>query len=119
MANMDGRGTDIRLMLQVMGGFNRNRFLFEGRMKPCRLALPKLAPCWVVMRMRANARLAQLDPVQIIFTRSVGGNSPAWPWKTGADCEFAFVDMIVMMAHHIMVAWEEEGIPRSNFPTAH
>ena len=30
-----------------------------------------------------------------------------------ADCEFAFHEMLVTLSHHMIVTWEDEGVPRA------
>ncbi|MFA7275723.1 MAG: hypothetical protein WC043_02850 [Pseudobdellovibrionaceae bacterium] len=115
MANMDGRGTDIRLMLQVMGGLlTETAFFFEEPDETLQACFTKISAVLGCDAYEGEMPIwLELDPVQIDLYTERGRELARMAMEDWADCEFAFVDMIVMMAHHIMVAWEEEGIPRS------
>ncbi len=109
------RGTDIRLMLQVMGGvLTETAFFFEEPDETLAAIFTKISavlgcdayegelPVWL-----------DLDPVQIDTYTERGRELARMAIHDWADCEFGFVDMLVMVCHHVISSWEEEGIPRS------
>jgi hypothetical protein len=54
-----------------------------------------------------------LQAHQIDYYTERGRELARMAMEDWADCEFAFHDMLVTMAHHMMVTWEDEGVPRS------
>lgn len=109
------RGTDIRLMLQVMGGvLTETAFFFE---EPDETLASIFTKIGVVLGCDAyEGELPiwlDLDPVQIDTYTERGRELARMAIHDWADCEFGFVDMLVMVCHHVMASWEEEGIPRA------
>lgn len=109
------RGTDIRLMLQVMGGvLTETAFFFEEPDETLASIFTKIS---VVLGCDAyEGELPywlDLDPVQIDAYTERGRELARMAIHDWADCEFGFVDMLVMVCHHVMASWEEEGIPRA------
>ncbi|HPQ50319.1 MAG TPA: hypothetical protein PLE43_08070 [Alphaproteobacteria bacterium] len=115
MAYDPERGTDIRLMLQVMGGvLTETAFFFEEPDETLAAIFTKISavlgcdayegelPVWL-----------DLDPVQIDTYTERGRELARMAIHDWADCEFGFVEMLVMVCHHVMASWEEEGIPRT------
>ncbi|MBL8641656.1 MAG: hypothetical protein JNL76_06005 [Alphaproteobacteria bacterium] len=115
MAFTEGKGTDIRLMLQVMGGvLTETAFFFESPDETLQSIYTKISavlgcdayegdlPYWI-----------DFDPVQIDSYTERGRVLARMAMEDWADCEFGFVDMLTMLTHHMMISWEEEGIPRA------
>lgn len=115
MATSEGQGTDVRLMLQVMAGvLTETAFFFEEPDETLEAFFTKISavlgcdayegelPYWL-----------DLDPVQIDSFTERGRSLARMAIEDWADCEFGFADMLIMLTHHIIVSWEEEGIPRT------
>ena len=109
------QGTDVRVMLQIMAGvLTETAFFFEEPDETLEASLNKISamlgcdayegelPEWVNFEPHAIDRYTER-----------GRELARLAMEDWADCEFAFHDMLVTMSHHIMVSWEEEGVPRS------
>lgn len=115
LAAVPDRGTDVRIMLQVMAGvLTETAFFFEEPDETLQASMNKISvmlgcdpyegplPSWVGLQAH-----------QIDYYTEQGRELARMAMEDWADCEFAFHDMLVTMAHHMMVTWEEEGVPRS------
>lgn len=109
------QGTDVRIMLQVMAGvLTETAFFFEQPDETLEASLNKISlllgcdaydgelPDWI-----------RFDPHEIDRYTERGRELARLAIEDWADCEFAFHDMLVTMAHHMIVTWEEEGVPRA------
>lgn len=115
MADVEGRGTDIRLMLQVMAGIlTETSFFFEEPDNTLQTFFTKISATLGCDAYEGELpHWLDLDPVQIDSYTERGRKLARMAMEDWADCEFGFSDMLVMVCHHIMFSWEEEGIPRS------
>ena len=109
------QGTDVRVMLQIMAGvLTETAFFFEEPDETLEASLNKISvmlgtdayegelPSWVDFEPHAIDRYTER-----------GRELARLAMEDWSDCEFAFHDMLVTMAHHIMISWEEEGVPRA------
>lgn len=115
MAYTDDNQTDIRLMLQVMGGvMTETSFFFEEPDETLQALYTKISASIGCDAYEGEMpQWLDFDPVQIDGYTERGRQLARMAIEDWADCEFAFVDMIVMLTQHILVSWEEEGIPRA------
>jgi hypothetical protein len=115
MSTLDDKGTDIRLMLQVMGGvITETAFFFEEPDETLQAIYMKISAALGCDAYEGDLPYwLDLDPVQIDFYTERGRVLARMAMEDWADCEFGFVDMLTMLTHHIIVSWEEEGIPRA------
>ena len=109
------QGTDVRVMLQVMAGvLTETAFFFEQPDETLEASLNKISlllgcdayegelPDWIKFEPHAIDRYTER-----------GRELARLAIEDWADCEFAFHEMLVTMAHHMIVTWEEEGVPRA------
>lgn len=114
MADVSDQGTDARIMLQLMAGvLTETAFFFEQPDESLEASLTKISallgtsawdgelPNWVNM-----------DPQSIDKYTEQGRGLARIAIEDWADCEFAFHDMLVMLTHHLLVSFEENGVPR-------
>lgn len=111
---------DIRIMLQVMGGIlTETAFFFEAPDETLQASITKLScmlgcdayegelPSWI-----------KFEPHAIDQNTEMGRELARLALEDWQDCEFQFHDMLMTLAHHMIIAWEEGdcddviGIPR-------
>jgi hypothetical protein len=106
---------DIRVMLQVMAGvLVETALFFEEPDETLQTSFQKLScllntdayegpiPHWV-----------PFDAPMIDRHTEYGRGLARLAIGDWSDCEFAFHDMLLTVSHHMLIAWEEEGIPRN------
>ncbi len=109
------QGTDVRVMLQVMAGvLTETAFFFEQPDETLEATLNKISvmlgadpfegdlPAWINFEPHAIDRYTER-----------GRELARLAMEDWADCEFAFHEMLVTLAHHMIVTWEDEGVPRA------
>lgn len=110
----DGQ-VDVRVMLQIMAGIlTETAFFFEQPDETLQVSLNKLSlmldcdayegplPEWI-----------QFEPHIIDANTERGRELARLALEDWSDCEFAFHDMLMTLAHHMLISWEDDGIPRA------
>lgn len=111
----DVDGVDLRKLLQVMGGvLTETAFFFEEPDETLRATFTKISAL-----LGCDAYDGPLPPYVDFHPQEIdrfterGRELARLAMEDWADCEFAFHDMLVTLAHHMIVSWEDEGIPRA------
>lgn len=115
MAEVPGHGSDLRLVLQVLGGVMIEcAMMFEDPSETLTTILLKISaalgcdaydgplPDWIT-----------LDGVEVDHYTERGRELCRMALHDWHDGEFDFADMITLTAHHVIAAWEEDHIPRA------
>ncbi len=105
---------DIRVMLQVMAGIlTETAFFFENPDETLQVSLNKISlmlecdpfegdlPEWI-----------DFQPHLIDTNTERGRELARLAIEDWSDCEFAFHDMLMTLVHHMLISWEDDGIPR-------
>ncbi len=114
LASVPDQGVDARIMLQLMAGIlTETAFFFEQPDESLEATFTKLGalfgaspwdgelPGWV-----------NFDPQSIDKHTEHGRSLARLAIEDWSDCEFAFHDMLVWLTHHLIISFEEDGIPR-------
>jgi hypothetical protein len=109
------QAVDVRVMLQVMAGvLTETAFFFEEPDETLQASLNKISVMLGCDPYEGPLPdYVGLEPHLIDRYTERGRELARMAMEDWADCEFAFHDMLVTIAHHVMVTWEEEGIPRN------
>lgn len=115
LAHDPARGTDIMKMIQYLGGvFVETYLVFSDPSEAMEGSIERLGRLLSCRPLAGGMDSASLPPAHIMDRETEFGRQAAREFfEDWLDCELSFHDMMITIAHNMIVSWESEGHGRA------